>query len=153
MQSGSWVTLACSFYQPRARCLVVSSGPHPGDSQRSKPGKGTVLFGWNWPGSLCCQSRVVRSGLWKHTAQVQIQLPYLLACDRGPVAFLHLDNPLVGVVACEALGAGLGTWKALDDCWLSLLFPGFMVGKRSILCVISQQTKVSWQKGNRYPCF
>lgn len=103
--------------------------------------------------ACACQSRVVRSGLWKYTAQVQIQLMHLLACDLGPVIFLYLGNPLVGVVACEALGAGLDTWKALNDCWLSLLFPGFMGGKRSILCVISQQTKVSWQKGNRYPCF
>lgn len=44
-------------------------------------------------------------------------------------------------------------WKALDDCWLSLLFLDFVVGARTFGYVVSQHMKAKWQKGSRYPSF
>lgn len=54
-----------------------------------------------------------RVGSGSTQPRFKVQLMYLLACDLGSVIFLYLDNSLVRVVACEALRAGLDTWKAL----------------------------------------
>lgn len=79
--------------------LLILVGPHPGDSQSSKRGKRTVSFGWNLLGSLCLlEQSALEWALGAHSPGSKFSLCTYQLGDLGPVIFLCLDNPLLGLL-------------------------------------------------------